>query len=1075
MANHSTARNDFFKQLKPICISINNLAVRSTDKAASAQDLIKVVEGLSTVIEAQVAQDASVLDEKLADYIFFPLSNILRNQPQYPIRLTELTIKCLQSLIQHGWKSKIPLELAQQLLILLTFIIGGVPGQDKKPSLPEETELETFKAVGALLRATGSSTAGAAALVDTKTIPTLGHAVSVVLDAITDGRTSEIQLEALHALNALFDAIKDRSALATFLPGIVSSLSRLLTPPKALKTRKTVLIEGISALRSMLLKVLGDIQVMGILKKREAPSPNSTADGDGGVLTASWLRATAAKVKLALASVLKLRNHNSDDVRLALRGLCIALLDECHQSLAESISILVETAMILSDNSDREGSVLETSLTDLARVYPELSDTIKNTVYNWVTSLPRLVQTSEAKTKQQAMDNLLKGLYFVSSLQIDSSTLENTLATSLRDSSTALLLGSKPTSVLSELPSNSLELHTAGAVKNTETSMFQPVFMGQETEKSTRAAIINLVTQFGSVSQQNKLAREMLDYVHESTGPSQVASYWLAFELAKSIHSQSSGINEFFDFTSGSGPPDETEATFHEIYTFSLAVLDSQVEVNETDWRLQALAIEVTTFTASRLGMGFRAELIDTLYPIATFLGSDNPHIRAHAIVGLNSIAVSCGYPNVTELIIDNVDYMVNSVSLRLNTFDISPASTQVLRMMIKLTGPKLIPYLDDVVASIFAALDNYHGYTSFVEGLFSVLSEVVVQGASSEHLLLGEAKPSKVDHKKGNRQTTSTDEILGDLVKRLERKRKRLGEETQIEEMSTHPKRPWKAPKTATELLDEAGQEASEEPEDQSTEVEKQPPAKTPTFQLLSRITDLTQHYMTSPSPTLRRSLLELLSIVFPALSPDEESFLPLVNSIWPVLVERLYDPETFVVISTCKALSVLCQSAGDFLSTRIKTEWWDSLGKWCAKVKSEATQLKGKARARNNHPGNTKDGHGISISIRSTNDKGSFESSTALESTSNTGLGKFTQAAQAWEAAQGLLVSIASFVRIDDEIFDQILFLLADVLASKAEVRAVLEAIDADAVWLLMYQQGVIKPPPQPTMVGTTFVALT
>lgn len=1062
-------------KLKPRCISINDLAVRSTDKKASAKDLIRVTEDLAIIIEDQVAQDPSVLDEKLADYVFFPLSNVLRNQPQYPIRLTELTIKSLRALIQYGWKSKIPLDLAQQLLILLTFIIGGVPGQDKRDTIPEETELETFKALSTLVRATGSSTGGAAALVDTKAIPTLGHAVSVVLDAITDGRTYEIQLEALEALSALFDAIKDRSALATFLPGIVSSLSRLLTPPKALKTRKKVLVEGISAANCVLVKVLGDIQVMSILKKQEPPNSDSDAGGEDRVLTTSWLRATAAKVKLALASILKLRSHDSDDVRSPLRKLCIALLDECHRSLADSISILVETAMILSDDTDEERSVFDTSLTDLARVYPELGETIKNTVYNWIISLPRIMQTGDERTKQQAIQNLIKGLHFVNDLQIDSSTLENTFAASLRDSSTALLLGSKPGSVLSELPSNSLELYTAGVVKTNELTLFQPILMNQETERSTRDAVVDLVSKIGSVSQQNKLAREMLNYVRESTGPSQVASYWLAFELVKSVYSQSSGIDEFLDFASSAGPPDETESTFHEIYSFALAVLDSQAEVNEIDWRLQALALEVTTFTASRLQTSFRAELIDVLYPIATFLGSSNPHIRDHAIITLNSISGSCGYPNVTDLIIDNVDYMVNSVSLRLNTFDISPASTQVLRMMIKVTGPKLIPYLDDVVASIFAALDNYHGYTSFVESLFNVLIEVVHQGATSEHLLLEEARPSKVDHKRTIAQTISTDEILGVLAKRLEKKRKRLQEEIDIEEMDSHPRRPWNTTKTAAELLDEVDQEANEEPEDHHTEVGKQPPPKTPTFQLLSRITNLTQHYLTSPSPTLRKSLLDLLSIVCPALSPDDEAFLPLVNSIWPVLVERLYDSETFVVISTCKALATLCQGAGDFLSTRIKTEWWDSLGKWCTRIKSEASQSKVKARAMIKVRDSIHDGGGISLSIRSVNDREVVKSNTALEATSNTGLGKFAQAAQAWNAAQGLLVSIVSFVRVDDDIFDQILLLLADTLASNHEARSALEAIDADAVWLLMYQQGAIKPPPQPAMVGTTFVSLT
>lgn len=1061
-SDSSTPRNEFFRQLKPKCISINDLAVRSADKKASAKDLIRVTEELSTIIEAQIAKDPSVLDEKLADYVFFPLSNILRNQPEYPIRLTELTIKCMRNLVQHGWKSKIPVELSQQLLILLTFIIGGVPGRERKDPVPEETELEAFKALGALVKSTGSSSAGAAALVDAKAIPALGHAISVLLDGVTDGRTHEIQLEALLTLDSLLEAIKDRSALATFLPGILSSLSKLLTPPQALKTRRVVLIKGISAVKDVLVKVLGDIHTMTILKEQEGLKTDDAASSeDNKVLTPSWLKATTAKVKLALVSILKLRTHDSDDVRSALRRLCIALLDECHRSLAESTSILVETAIILSGEHDEKASVFETSLTDLARVYPELGDTIKNTVYNWVTSLPRLVQTSEEKTKQQAIQNLSKGLYFVNDLQLDSSTLENTISASLRDTSTALLLGSKP-GVLSELPSTPLELNTTDMITATGSTTFQPILMAQDNERPTRASIVNLISKIGEVSQQNRLANEMLDYTRESTGPSQVASYWLAFELVKSIHALSSEVDMFVNFASGAGSPDDSESTFHEIYSIAVSILDTQAEADEVDWRLHALALEVLTFTASRLRIDFRAELIDVLYPVTTFLGSSNSQVRSHAIVTLNNMASSCGYSNVTELVIDNVDYMVNSVSLRLNTFDISPASTQVLRMMIKLTGPKLIPYLDDVVAAIFAALDNYHGYTSFVESLFSVLIEVVHQGASSDYLLLEEVKASKIDHKKLMPQTSSK-ELLDILSKRLDR-RKRLKEDLEHEDVGHYPERPWKATKTAGELLDEAEQEPDDEQEHHDAAVEKQPPPKTPTFQLLSRITNLTQHYLTSPSPGLRKALLDLLSIVCPALSPDEEAFLPLVNSIWPVLSERLYDPEIFVVVSACKALSTLCQSAGDFLSTRIKTEWWDGLGKWCTRAKAEAAQLKRNPKAKSNEGG---------IVLPAQTAQGT-RPITTVATKSNAGLGKFTQAAQAWEAAQNLLVSISTFVRIDDAIFDQILDLLADILVSNPEARSALEAIDADAVWLHMYEQGAIEPPKQPFMTEASFVKL-
>ncbi|KAI1143991.1 ARM repeat-containing protein [Hypoxylon sp. FL0543] len=1058
-SDHSAARNEFFKELKPRCVTINNLAVRAPDKRASAKDLLNVVQDLSAVLDRQVNTDASVLDDKIADYIFFPLSNILRNQQEYPIRLTELTIRCLRTLIQYGWKAKIPHDLSQQLLIFLTFVIGGVPGQERKDSIPEETVLEAFMTLTSLIRATGSSPAGAAALVETNAVPTLGHAITIVLDGVTDGKTPDIRLEALSTLDALLAAIRDQAALATFLPGIVSSLSRLLTPPAALKTQRRVLVGGINALKDVLVKVLGDIKVVGIMKKQ---TPSEGEEGaEGKVLTPSWLRATTAKIKLALASVLKLRNTDSDDIRTALETLCITLLDECHQSLAECASILVESAMILA-HDESQTSVFQTTLADLARIYPELGDTIKTTVYNWVTSLPRLVQSSDERVKQQAIRNIAKGQQFIESLQIDSSILENSLAVSLRDSATALVLASK-SSGMSELTSDTIDLNT-GVVSRDAPTAFPPVLIAQETERSTRMALLDLLSQVGSISSQSKIADDLLNYVQESTGPSQITSYWLAFELVKSTLSQSSDLDDFLDLSSAAGASDGGEAIFQELYSFSVSVLDSQAEAEEVDWRLQALALEVTTFAASRMRVGFRPELIDVLYPIATFLGSGVARLRDHAIISLNSIAASCGYSNVTDLIIDNVDYMVNSVSLRLNTFDISPASTQVLRMMIRLTGPKLIPYLDDVIASIFAALDSYHGYPLFVESLFSVLTEVVQQGSQSDHLLLQEQKASMKDHKK-SLQPTDTQSLCDLLSSRVERRAKRHSEELEHDEIEPHPKRPWNT-KKIVEAQDDADQEAQET----NTEVEKPPPPKTPTFKILARITDLTQHYLTSPTPTLRKSLLDLLTTVCPALSPDEEAFLPLVNSVWPVLVERLYDSEPFVVISACKALATLCQSAGDFLNTRIKTEWWDNLGKWCKKVKVDATQSRGKKRM--DTRGGKQD-RGLLIPAHSENGIDGRESSKTIEVVS-TGLGRFTQAAQVWEAVQGLLVAIVSFVQIDDDVFDQILLLLADVLTTNPEAKAALETVDPDAVWLLMYERGMTEPMEKPVLPGTTFVDL-
>ncbi|KAK8139199.1 hypothetical protein PG984_002579 [Apiospora sp. TS-2023a] len=1088
-ADASNSRTEFFQELKPRCIKINNLAVRSTDKRATAKELLEVTQDLSSTLDRQVAKDPTVLDEKIAEYVFFPLSNILRNQQDYPVRLTEVTIKCLRVLVKYGWKSKISTELSRQLIILFTFIVGGVPGKERKQDIPEETKLETLGALKETIKATGATALGAASLTETDALPSLGHTITVILGMSTDGNTADIQLEALLCAEAIFASLRDPAALATFLPGTVSSLTRLLTPPTALKTSRKVLVKGVAVLRSVLIGVLGDVKIRRLLKK---PSEeDDDASSEGKVLTPAWLKATADQIKLALSNVLKLRNHKFSDVQEALERFCVALLDECHESLANCTYILVESAMVLSSDEDNKSLIsngLNTSLSDLVGIYPELTDTVKTIVYNWVTSLPRLMQASDEDVKRQAIQNLLKGQRLMNDLRIDSSTLSITLASSLRDSVIELLALGKSTGQLMEVSSNDL-IQTSSDLANSETGLsFRPTLLTQTTQKATREALMNLVLASGSFVNHSQLAREMIDYVRESTGNSQVASYWLSLELVRSGLSQNSDIDEFLDFSAMSGGlGDDHEQLLQELYSFSVSILGDTDEGDETDWRVQALALETTTFAASRMGKDFRPELIDVLYPIATFMGSAVPQLREHAVVALNSIATACGYYNVADLVIDNVDYMLNSISLRLNTLDISPASTQVLKMMINLTGPKLVPFLGDVVDAIFAALDNYHGYPIFVENLFNVLAEIVVQGSKSNILLLEDESRPKQDHRKKGPEPLPLREIEEFLDRRQARKRRRdVGDDSEQLEIH-HPKKPWKESETDEAKEGEDGEESDEEP---SQEVEKKPLPKTPTFTLLTRITDLTQHYLTSPTPALRKSLLDLLAIVCPALSPEEDAFLPLVNAIWPVLLARLYDSEPFVVTAACRALAALFASAGDFLSSRVKTEWWDGLGKWCAKTKTNYQNHNRKAGTGGGSSGKSSPfgaAGAIKFPIRTTTtgelgnnssssspsslfnlresvsvkDTGSHGSSSDVPSTalsSTTGISGFTQVAQIWSAVQEMLVALVSFVRIEDIIFEQILDLLLESLVSSSAsvvgAREALDAVNADAVWLALYE---------------------
>ncbi len=1000
------------------------------------------------------------------------------------MRVTEVIVRLLRELVQHGWKANASPQLFQQLLIFILLIIGGVPGQPKQ-GVPEETTIEGFRTLAALLGVAEPAHLAppAESPSEVKEIPVLAPSIEVILDGVTEGVIPQIQLEALQCLRTVFSSVRDNKVLAQVLPGTVSALTKVLSPPQSNHSQKKVLVGCLEVLKLVLTSVLGDIKVRGLLKKPEQPAGTAAeATSEPGKsasqveLTPSWLKATASQIKLALSAVLKLRAHEAEDVQVALRRLCLALLDECHASLADCQSILVETAMIL-ENEDAPRSHLETTLQDLAGVYPELGDSIKSALYNWITTLPRVVQSSDERVKQLAIRSILRGSKLAAALQMDSSTLEDALGDSLRDSIITLVKGSKQARIVDDAGadiSTSTDL-----VRHGELATYAPVLLDSESQRTTRKEISSLITSIGSAAQQVKLAASMLGYIRDSEGVDQIASFWLAFELLKATYTQSAELDDLFDLSSLGESRDREEA-FQELYDFSASVLGSHSDSVDADWRLEGIALEVTAFSASRLKLDFRPELIDVLYPITTFLGSPVPQLRRHAITTLNIIAASCGYDSVPDLVVDNADYMVNSISLRLNTFDISPASTKVLTMVIRLTGPRLIPFLDDVVAAVFAALDNYHGYPVFVESLFAVLSEVVTQGIKSDAQLLAPANATKpTSHRKTPPTSPGIPGILQTLTARLDRAARSQAEATTP--LPPHPQKPWAPPKPsqAQSLLDKlTNPDEDEDEDDQQQDTTSAPSTELtlpPTTTLLTKILTHTQNHLTSPSPTLRLNLLNLITTSAPTLSAatGEEAFLPIVNALWPVLITRLRDAEGYVVVAACRALGGVCEAAGDFLSSRGRGEWWGpkGLGAWVKTIKREADANKGsvgkRMRVGVGEGKREEETGGVLIPVEGGG--GGGEGRVVKSS-----LGRFAQASVVWEAVVGLLEAVVGYVRVEEEMFDEILGLVMDVLPRREGLRRALEAVNADAVWLAMFERGMVGVGEMPVVEGFRFAAV-
>ena len=454
------------------------------------------------------------------------------------------------------------------------------------------------------------------------------------------------------------------------------------------------------------------------------------------------------------------------------------------------------------------------------------------------------------------------------------------------------------------------------------------------------------------------------------------------------------------------------------------------------------MALETVALQAVRYRTEFRAELGEVLYPILHQLGNSNVALREHAITCLNIVSDASGYASARELVVDNVDYIVNAVGLKLAVGDVSPQAPQVLLMMMRLCGPSLLPYLDDLVGSIFEALERYHGYPSLVELLFSVLKGMTEEGVKAPQLAI--EGPNSRTNTVGYKNVTMADAIA--TLKKIKADKIKRAQEAAAEVPEPFPSKPWK----------EDNPEDPNNPDDQPPPEKPEPPPPAPrTYQILLTISELTQHYLTSTSPSLRTSLLSLLQTTIPALAKHENSFLPLVNTLWPVLLPRLQDPEAYIVANTLEVIGVMCEHAGSFMRSRIEGAW-DTLKKVHLRTQDRSSKSSNK-RSSSARAGLLTGG----LKVR---DVESGISSLTLSSSHSTPspsmhldrpeLYTSTPTRMIYDALTRCLCAIASHVAVRDEQFEELLDMLDPVLA-RPDVRSALDKANADAVWLRLYKK--------------------
>lgn len=1005
-----------------------------------------------------MSESPDALNHSLGDYVFFPLSYIFRQHRAFSDRVIELAIRIVDILVETCWNIDIPPELAKQLMLLITFVVGGgspATSQAQCSAISEECKIAGSQCLARLFKTMQLSISAHSVLTAEPNLPAVGHLVSTLLDTLVESSdVSELGRASLDALTALLEAlcIKGKDIVSSFLPGVISQLLRVLAPQSRMTRRAHKIISGgIDLLGFVISNSLGDDKI-------NAPPSKDRSE--------TWFTTTCAQVKLALEGILvRNRSHPKVDVRQAVCSLCHVLLEQCTKALesSDAYSVIVDTLVILSADEDsslglHSGYTLQT----LAVSNIKILGSLQRSLHGWILSLTRIMNSQDEDTKLKLIDRITAGFRMLVSMGQDSEILRDMITQNIRDSLESMWASSmaKESGIeVHEFTSGDsiLSLRHSGATRSVES--YPEIIVGHQTHKDTISRLKKLLDVVG-VSSPGTVNALTYTYIRDAQDHSPI-DLWMAVNLLSSTLSRE---NEYFT----SNLDDAQESLIQELFSTTHGILldatttTAYLPMANTSKSilLTCLALESLSLIASRQRSQFKEELVDSLYPVVHLISSPSQAISHYAFITLSNISIHCGYCSPQELILDNVDYLVNAVALKLNTFDISPQALKMLRMMITLTGKKILLFIDDLVESIFAALANYHGYERLCEDLFQVLRDVVSVGTADvegvfEPKTIEQAPSAEAgaDRGKGRKNRITPEELLeqfriGDLKRRCRRQECAKPEAPEDGISKPTPHEPWGIPESKN-VGDPTGYLNEESDEDvkciQPPSVPPQEP--TPTYKLIQSITRLSQHYLTHPSPLLRLQLLDLVTTSSPLLAKSEKEFLPLVNDVWPVLVERLFDSHPQVVVLAARAVKKLVGVCGEFISSRINDSWnhGKDIGAGGVSSGGERGIFRLLEKSRQQVEREHKWDRSTQVTVRKLK-------TTQVRFPESGHFRMYSPTLQTWKALLEMLTSIVQECRLDERVFDDMLEIVAGEFekGDQRELEEAMRRVNNDAVWL-------------------------
>lgn len=941
-----STNSSIFHELRPLCIDLSRLSFQP--KEAFDPNSLQLRDALSKLETKLGSYEDEAIQPNLADYVFVPISSLLK-QDSLGETQSSYVLLIISHLLRLSWRKNGTLaeELAEQLLPLLTFLISCDVENEKLDLISQDCKRAGSSALHHFTKSLAQQVYGSEFFSSqhSKRLTALSHSISVLLTIFEQSsKDSETQLQILDTLHTLYcGMIRDGELLSFILPGNISSFTKVLVMP-GMTTNYKVVIETLNVMKQLILLVYDDLS-LNVHENRitdvnkldlvndlhdEALELKSISveiphqDGQNIHRSTSWLRATSAQLRLAFDSfIMKLQRRNNLEIQKALVDFASDLLSRCSKSLHNCERIFVDT--LLKAKMDPRSQLISHSAC--------LRDLIRDDITK-VSGKIQFLDTAAVLSLNYGLASLTE---FGS---IDDALLVNEICKSVLDaiqSAVEVTVMKKTELGVLEQNSNLVIANDFGS-QMTDPTDLQPLFptVSKELEKSLGSLIVTtgrLASKHGQLG--SIIATLLSDQVTQSTMAKAIA-LWISSQMTLSLQENSSAKEETFLHLTSDEVVDKESC--YVILEFGNDLAQEVVLFTEgkTLSRVSEISLAVIInsigISCTVLGGAFSSELIDYLYVVVENLASPSPTIRQFAQSCSLTIAHVLYDDSIQNMILENVDYLAESISSRLNSGLTERVST-VFMVVCKLAGYESIECFKDIIETIFKLLDYYHAYDAMCLEFFQLFEVIALE--IQRRYFTPNADDRRLTHHSERHRVgspwgmTNIQQVLAAMDK-----------DRPIEEADKDLGLP-DDPKNFQEYFDsklrvhDSDDEEEEDPEEPvrgnppKQEDEWVSPIPRESYRILLQVLGYGDRLLTHRSRPLKIQILRVMKLMTPMIASQYNSLLPQVAQTWDTLVLCSLDDDPSVVKPACECLQEFISYAGDFITTRFLELWKSWKGK--------------------------------------------------------------------------------------------------------------------------------------------------